>query len=181
MHTLKLNIDGKTKYMPIQLTPEQEQQVDLYLAATQDAKIDYTGWEKPEPGEYCYFEGEDGEVAHVLYDKENEDFVDHLYDRVKCFSHAAIAAHAIRVQVLLRQLRRFAATNRVKPYNEKEGGYTIMYNYVDECIEIGHSGPYLALGDILFDTEELAQEAITHFREELIWYFTNTKERLWTN
>ena len=179
MHKLKLNINGQTKCMPIELTPEQEQQVELFIAAAQNTEVNYTGWEKPEIGEYAYFEDENGTVASAIYDEKNREKIDDLYDNVKCFSHPAIATHAIRVQVLLRKLRRFAAIHRTAKYDTKVGGYTIMYNYIDGCLEIGATGAYLALGDIIFETEELAWEAINTFGSELTWYFTHTTERLW--
>ncbi|MBO5243346.1 MAG: hypothetical protein J6B36_03860 [Muribaculaceae bacterium] len=180
MHSIKLTINGKTKYMPIQLTPEQEQMVELYTEAL-TTKADLTGWEKPETGEYGFYEDEDGTVTSIECNEMTQDKVDNLYNSARIYSNSGIAAHSIRIQLLLRKLRRFAATHRTKPFDPKRGGYTIMYNYIDECIECGLTGPYLALGDIIFETEELAQEAIALYAEDLLWYFKHTRERLWTN
>ena len=56
-----------------------------------------------------------------------------------------------------------------------EGGYTITYNYSLHCLEIGATGNWLAIGDVVFDTEEIARKAINLFATELIWYFTEGK------
>lgn len=181
MYTLKLKVNGQTKCMPIELTPEQEQQVTLFTSALKE-NANFTGWEKPEDGEYGYYEDEDGTVASIESNDENRELVDHLYDTARIYSHSMVAGEAIRIQLLLRRLRRFAATRRQKPLDmETTGGYSIMYNYSEKCLECGMTGPYLSLGEIVFETEAQAREAMVEFAEELTWYFTHLRERLWTN
>jgi hypothetical protein len=56
-----------------------------------------------------------------------------------------------------------------------DGGYTITYNYELGCLEIGATGNWLALGDMVFDTEEIARKAMNKYASDLIWYFTEGK------
>ena len=42
----------------------------------------------------------------------------------------------------------------------------------------GKNGVLAALGDIIFDTEERCRDAINEYASELIWYFTEKKNRL---
>jgi hypothetical protein len=42
-------------------------------------------------------------------------------------------------------------------------------------LEIGATGNWLALGDVVFDTEEIARQAMNKYAVELIWYFTEGK------
>jgi hypothetical protein len=59
-----------------------------------------------------------------------------------------------------------------------EGGYTITYNYTMNCLEIGATGSWLAIGDVVFDTEEIARKAMNLYASELIWYFTEGKANM---
>lgn len=138
-----------------------------------------TGWEMPELGEVGYLI-QNGEVEEVVHTAENDKELRECYNRVELFSHPKIARHALETQVLLRKLRRFASLHRVEEYSPLKGGYTIMYNYGLKCLEVGLTGPYLALGDILFDTEEIAQMAINEYRKDLMKYFTQTTEDITT-
>ena len=100
-----------------------------------------------------------------------------LHDIANCFSSKGLAKDIARSNVLMRKLHRYAIEHREKPLDEN-GGYTIMYNYQDRQIEIGLSGGYLSFGDILFESEDNARDAINEFADELTWYFTEFKNRL---
>ena len=172
---LVLSMEGKELNIPVELTEAQIRRI--FLAAQSDEKMH--GWEKPEEGDHFFYEDGLNRVQSGIVNNNSKAQVEMLYEAANCYSSEIIAQNMARGDILIRNLRRFAAetrTNAVAFY--ENGGYTITYNYQDSCLEIGMTGPWMALGDIIFETEELAREAINKNAEELIWYFTEMKDRL---
>ena len=168
---LQLMINGKPVLIPIHLSEEQIRQ----LTAAVNLEDILTGWEEPKIGQFGYFENEFNEVSEFEIDEATIDFANKLYECDNFFSIREAAENTIRADNVLRRLRHYAISHRTTDTNMAEGGYTITYNYQNECLEIGATGNWLALGDMVFDTEEIARKAMNKYAADLIWYFTEGK------
>ena len=168
---LQLMINGKPVLIPIELTEEQIKQ----LTAAVNVDETMTGWEEPRMGQFGYFEDEYNEVSEFEVNEETIEFAQKIYENDNFFSTYETAVNTVRADNVLRKLRHYAISHRASDTNMAEGGYTITYNYQNDCLEIGATGNWLALGDVVFDTEEIARKAINKYATELIWYFTEGK------
>ena len=168
---LQLMINGKPVLIPIELTEEQIKQ----LTAAINVDEVMTGWEEPRMGQLGYFEDEYNEVSEFEVNEETIEFAQKIYENDNFFSTYETAVNTVRADNVLRRLRHYAISHRASDTNMAEGGYTITYNYQNNCLEIGATGNWLALGDVVFDTEEIARRAINKYATELIWYFTEGK------
>ena len=168
---LQLMINGKPVLIPIQLSDEQIRQ--LTAAVNLDEIL--TGWEEPKIGQKGYYEDEFNNVAEFDIDELTIDFAQKLYENDNFYSTRETAENTVRADNVLRRLRHYAISHRTTDVNMADGGYTITYNYEGECLEIGATGNWLALGDMVFDTEEIARKAMNKYAADLIWYFTEGK------
>lgn len=168
---IQLMINGKPVMIPIQLSEEQIRQ--LTTAINLDEIL--TGWEEPKIGQKGYYEDEFNNVAEFNIDEATIDFAQKLYDNDNFYSTRETAENTVRADNVLRRLRHYAISHRVSDVTMADGGYTITYNYELECLEIGATGNWLALGDMVFDTEEIARKAMNKYAADLIWYFTEGK------
>jgi len=62
--------------------------------------------------------------------------------------------------------------------NRKQLKYSIAFSYSEKCLFIDSVWFVRAFGFVYFDTKEHAQQVMEEFRDELIWYFTEFKERM---
>ena len=168
---LQLMINGKPVLIPIQLSEEQIRQ--LTAAVNLDEVL--TGWEEPKIGQKGYYEDEFNNVAEFDIDETTIDFAQKLYENDNFYSTRETAENTVRADNVLRRLRHYAISHRASDVTMADGGYTITYNYDAECLEIGATGNWLALGDMVFDTEEIARKAMNKYTSDLIWYFTEGK------
>ena len=168
---LQLMINGKPVMIPIQLSEEQIRQ--LTAAVNLDEIL--TGWEEPKIGQKGYYEDEFNNVAEFDIDEATIDFAHKLYENDNFYSTRETAENTVRADNILRRLRHYAISHRASDVTMADGGYTITYNYELECLEIGATGNWLALGDMVFDTEEIARKAMNKYAADLIWYFTEGK------
>ena len=168
---LQLTINGKPVIIPIQLSEEQIRQ----LVASVNMEEILTGWEEPKVGQKGYFEDEFNNVQEFEVTEQTLEFAQKLYENDNFFSTKETAENTVRADNVLRRIRHYAISHRTSDTNMAEGGYTITYNYEAECLEIGATGNWLALGDMVFDSEEIARKAMNKYATELIWYFTEGK------
>jgi hypothetical protein len=168
---LQLIINGRPVLLPIQLSEEQIRQ--LTSAINIDEVL--TGWEEPQIGQIGYFENEFNEVSEFEVTEETLEFAQKLYESDNYFSTKETAENTVRADNVLRRIRHFAISHRATDTVMADGGYTITYNYELGCLEIGATGNWLALGDMVFDTEEIARKAMNKYAADLIWYFTEGK------
>lgn len=168
---IQLMVNGKPVYIPIQLSEEQLRQ--LVAAANIDETL--TGWDEPKIGNKGYYEDEFNNVAEFDIDECTIDFAQKLYENDNFYSTRETAENTVRADNILRRLRHYAISHRASDVSMADGGYTITYNYELECLEIGATGNWLALGDMVFDTEEIARKAMNKYAADLIWYFTEGK------
>ena len=168
---IQLMVNGKPVYIPIQLSEEQLRQ--LVAAVNIDETL--TGWDEPKIGNKGYYEDEFNNVAEFDIDETTIDFAQKLYENDNFYSTRETAENTVRADNVLRRLRHYAISHRASDVSMADGGYTITYNYDLECLEIGATGNWLALGDMVFDTEEIARKAMNKYAADLIWYFTEGK------
>jgi hypothetical protein len=114
-------------------------------------------------------------VAEFDIDEATVGFAQKLYENDNFYSTRETAENTVRADNVLRRLRHYAISHRASDVSMADGGYTITYNYELECLEIGATGNWLALGDMVFDTEEIARKAMNKYASDLIWYFTEGK------
>lgn len=171
---LQIIVGGQEIKIPVTFTEEQL----AALAVAMKSNKPVTGWEKPEDGMACYYEDALGRVQKFTVDELGQAQLDLLYEKANCYTSEFVAEQMARGDTLVRNLRRFAIEKRKEPINRLEGGYTITYNYVDHCLEYGVTGNWLALGDVVFDSEETVKEAMSLYAEELIWYFTEMMDHI---
>lgn len=170
---LKFELDGRKFSIPVEISEEEIGKLNAYV----EAEAEKNGWEKPEDGHIYYYEDALCRVQSIRMNTSSAAQLNILYEKANCYSSEKLAEDLARGDALIRQLRRLAAEQRSKPVDFKVGGYTITYNYQDNCLECGITGPWAAVGDILFETEEQAQYAIATYADELIWYFTEMKDK----
>ena len=168
---LQLMIKGRPVLIPIEISEEQLRQI------TNAVNLDdyMTGWEEPQVGQTGYYEDRFNEVASFEVTEDSWELAQKLYENDNFFSTEETALNTVRADNVLRRLRHYAISHRATDTNMAEGGYTITYNYQLECLEIGATGNWLALGDVVFDTEDIARKAMNKYATELIWYFTEAK------
>ena len=168
---LQLMIKGRPVLIPIEISEEQLRQI------TNAVNLDdyMTGWEEPQLGQTGYYEDRFNEVASFEVTEDSWELAQKLYENDNFFSTEETALNTVRADNVLRRLRHYAISHRATDTNMAEGGYTITYNYQLECLEIGATGNWLALGDVVFDTEEIARKAMNKYATDLIWYFTEAK------
>ena len=171
---LQLMINGKPVMIPIQLTEDQLRQ--LTAAVNLDEVL--TGWEEPKIGQKGYFEDEYNKVVEFDVDDESFAFAQALYENDNFFSTRETAENTVRADNVCRRLRHYAISHRAPDHYMADGGYTITYNYDQECLEIGATGSWLGIGDVVFDTEEIARKAMAKYATELTWYFTEGKSMM---
>ena len=168
---LQLMINGKPVLIPIELSEEQLRQ----LTAAVNVEGVLTGWEEPALGHTGYYEDEYNDVAEFDVNEKTIEFAQKLYKSDNYFSTFETALNTIRADNVCRKLRHFAISHRGPDRSMADGGYTITYNYELNCLEIGATGNWLGIGDVVFETEELARQAMNKYATELIWYFTEGK------
>ena len=168
---IQLMVNGKPVYIPIQLSEEQLCQ----LVAAANIEEALTGWDEPKIGNKGYYEDEFNNVAEFDIDETTIGFAEKLYENDNFYSTRETAEKTVRADNILRRLRHYAISHRASDVSMADGGYTITYNYDLNCLEIGATGNWLAIGDVVFDTEEIARQAMNKYATELIWYFTEGK------
>ena len=129
-----------------------------------------TAYEKVEPGKPWYFvnvvnkaiEGGIGRNGVML----------DLYAAGNYYNDLVYAEKMAFEESLIRRLRRFAAQKAA--HNVERTGdrkYLICWDYKTHKFDVGAVVGMNAVGEVLFDTEAAAREAIIMFEEELLLYF----------
>lgn len=168
---LQLIIKGKPVLIPVELSEDQLRQITA--AVNMDEVL--TGWEEPQVGQTGYYEDEFNQVKAFEITEETLGFAQKLYDSDNFFSTRENAETIVRSDNIIRKLRHYAISHRSTDVAMADGGYTITYNYQDECLELGATGNWLAIGDVVFDTEEIARKAMNKYAADLTWYFIEGK------
>ena len=173
--TLNFTINNKEMSLPLSLSKKQLLEIQAVMQLADDTFSELSGWEEPQVGEVAYYEDALNQVASFEITEDTLPFALELYENDNFFCTQETAENTIRADNVLRRLRHYAVTHRKSDTHMAEGGYTITFNYHTNSLEIGATGNWLALGDVVFDTEKTARDAINKYAAELTWYFTSGK------
>lgn len=166
----KLIVDGKE--FPIEI---QDPELQKLLASQKK-----TGYERVGAGQKYWVQNIRGDVCwgteSIFFTGNNE-----FYDSANYYSDETIAKNNARANKLMRQLRRFAVEHRkseIDWHDESQCKYYIYNETNTTNLDIDYCHITRYFGGIYFDTAEAANLAISTFRDELIWYFTEYKDSL---
>ena len=166
----KLIVEGKE--FPIEI-----QDPELQKLLTSQKK---TGYERVDAGQKYWVQNIRGDVCwgteSIFFTGNNE-----FYDSANYYSDETIAKNNVRADALMRQLRRFAVEHRkseIDWHDESQCKYYIYNETNTTNLDIDYCHITRYFGGIYFDTAEAANLAISTFRDELIWYFTEYKDSL---
>ena len=165
----KLIVEGKE--FPIEI---QDPELQKLLAPQKK-----TGYERVELDERFYSVRADNSIFAPIDGR----FLDHdaYYDTANYYSSQTVAENNARADELMRQLRRFAVEHRKNELNwsiTAQNKYYIYYDRLDNKFDIDYVLAYKNFGAIYFDTKEVAESALSTFKDELTWYFTGYKDSL---
>ena len=165
----KLIVEGKE--FPIEI---QDPELQKLLAPQKK-----TGYERVELDERFYSVRADNSIFAPIDGR----FLDHdaSYDTANYYSSQTVAENNARADELMRQLRRFAVEHRKNELNwsiTAQNKYYIYYDRLDNKFDIDYVLTYKNFGAIYFDTKEVAESALSTFKDELTWYFTEYNDSL---
>ena len=132
-----------------------------------------TGWERVGENESYYSINGNSYVEEMTEDMCMED--KYYYEDANYFSTEDKAEEINFKQTLFRKLQRFSDKNGGNEIGWKEvdqGKYGIWYNADHGKIEVGSTWAVRDFGQVYFVSEEVAQQAIDLFHDDLIKYFT---------
>ena len=144
---------------------------DQYKEYTQPKPL--TGWERVGENESYYSINGNSYVEEMTEDMCMED--KYYYEDANYFSTEDKAEEINFKQTLFRKLQRFSDENSGNKIGWKEvdqGKYGIWYNADHGKIEVGSTWAVRDFGQVYFISEEVAQQAIFLFHDDLIKYFT---------
>lgn len=99
------------------------------------------------------------------------------YESVNYFSDKTVAEDMARAQCLWNRIHRRAVELCEPIYQRKDGSlYTICFDPQDNRI-FADNWIIRRFGEIYFDTEEHGNHVINEFHDDLLWYFTEFKDR----
>ena len=136
-----------------------------------------TGWEKPEVGgqRYWYVDHQ-GQAQPSCWSNEP---IDHRrYSIGNCFTSKELAENIARYTSLDRRIRRrIAEVCEPIDFDGKKNRYYFYFHYADNKF---HVNSFCKTQHVMWwcDTEEHAEQITNEFREELMWYFTEFKDRM---
>lgn len=135
-----------------------------------------TGYDKVKDGEMYYYI----DTMKEVYDCRELDCVsDHiLYDVANYYSDKTVAKNMARAQRLWNQIhRRSVELCQPVKMNSVSSMYQIAFNSLDKIIKPLERLDTRSFGTVWFDTKEHCQQVIDEFHDELMWYFTEFKDR----
>ena len=163
---MKVQMTHNGKTVEVELTDEQFEK--LFTEKK-------TGYERVEVGELYY-------SVNVLsnpqkFTEDNASYDKTLFDCANYFSDKTVAENMARAQRLWNKIHRRVMELCEPVYQRKDGSlYTICFDPQDNKI-FADDWVTRHFGEIYFDTEEHGNQVINEFHDELIWYFTQFKDR----
>lgn len=145
--------------------------IHLYYEAFHQNTTPKSGWEYDNDSSEYYTITPGGAILKPAAEAQNI-----YYHAGNLFSDICVAENVRRARNLVNCLHQFAALHNslAAPNDSQEKLYYIYYSYPDESLNvgIGEYDDYFVIGEPLFKSEEVAQEAINKYADELVWYFT---------
>ena len=169
---------------------ENGKEIDIELSEKQLKEIQpkkkkKTGYERVSKCEKYYVSDNSISCGYCDLNEEANLYDDNFYKNADYYSNKTLTLNNTRADTLMRQLRRFAVENSEKELDwhwHNDCKYYIYYNYNCHAIDVGSSdGSLVAIryfGQIYFDSKKVAKKAINEFKEELLWYFTEYRDRV---
>lgn len=154
----------------------KEYNVQLSEADVAEIEKPRTGYEREKDGK-CFFATNYDEAISFPVTNDSRD--DYHYNAADYYTDKELASGNARAETLMRRLRQWQALND-KPvdWQNYDGKWHIAYEYTDKKPVAKWMCSSRNIGGIYFSSEEKAQEAIEVFKDELIWYFTEYRQRL---
>lgn len=154
---------------------------DETLKKIADSQKKKTGWEKPNDSDTFYLIDEDYRVKSYGFLKGGRSS-ERCYHVGNCFTSFKFAETIARYQSLdLRIRRRIAEICEPVDWNDNSTiKFFVYFNHHFRHLAVDNSFCHHC-GGWYCDTEEHAEQIINEFREELMWYFTEFKDRMDVN
>ena len=175
----KLIVEGKEFSIEIQ-DPELQKMLASPKKTGYERVPKKTGYERVSEGQMYWlqdmYDGAIWDTEPVCRNENNDD-----YDCANYYSDKTVAENNARADKLMRQLRRFAVEHRKSELDwsiTAQNKYYICYDRRDSKFDIDYVLAYKNFGAIYFDTKEVAEAALSTFKDELTWYFTGYKDSL---
>lgn len=136
-----------------------------------------TGYERVKFGQQYY---SDGSSRSYYKETEEEYDMDDCNYRTACYySDETIAENNARADDLVRRLRQWQALNdEPVDWRYDKVNFFIGYHYDTEKLSVNSNDYYRQFNNIYFATREKAIEAAEVFKDDLLWYFTEYRQRL---
>ena len=135
------------------------------------------GYERVNIGDIYYYTDIVGTVGEHTEDFDEVDGRQH--NAANYYNDKKITEDAARAETLMRRLKRRATYNNhidwAKPFQDK---FCIIYDYRVAQLRVLQDSRTRPVGAVVFADENKAKEAIELYKEDLIWYFTEYKDRL---
>lgn len=157
MKTAKLIIDGRE--VEVLLTDEQVEEL------TASEKV--TGFERADS--YLYIDSEGGIGLGYDEDDTNSDW---RYGVANYYTDNALAQWCRRSDNLTHKMRRWAAEHNSRSFDwsdSREDAWHIAYNMARDSFDFQSSYHKHFVESVYFETEEIAEEAIKVFGDEIKW------------
>lgn len=129
-----------------------------------------TGWEKPKYGQMYWYIASDCTVEYAHWSGVPIDHNRYKYGN--CYTVEKLALDMCRYHKLNNQIRR-----RIAEICEPIIG-SAAYIFRYDGSDVNKAYMHCNYGNWRIDTEEHAEQIINEFREELMWYFTEFKDRM---
>ena len=167
---MKLTGTYNGKQIELELTEEQ-------VEVLKQAEKKKTGWERVERGERYFINA----IRVAQEERETGSSTDDTYYKhASYFANETLVKNILTAQFLQRKLwRRSAELCGKANWNDNRcGKFSIVYDCNSQCLSVVASWMINGFGQVYFDTKEHAEQAMSEFHDELIWYFTKFKSRM---
>ena len=145
-----------------------------FLAKYEEYLPVMTGWERVGSDSKYSFISDLCNVREAIDKREGYELL--RYDVANYFSTKEKAEEINFKQALFRKLQRFSDENggsEIDWNNYECDKYYIFYNHNRSELEISTACFFIDFGQVYFETEEIAEQAIELFKEDLIKYYTH--------
>lgn len=141
-----------------------------------------TGYERlPKGKDYYIDDVADSGGSAVLLEEDKDAVDEHNYETANYYSSKEVAENNLRADRLMRQLRRYAVERNegeIDWGNINQSKFFIVYDFDSEEIFVSWVTCTRDFGQIYFTSEQIAEQAIEEFKDELLWYFTEYQDHI---
>lgn len=166
------------------IKPDGEQVEVRMIEEIEKARVKGTGWgntAEMNTGDCYRFIDEGGVLDYEEFSNIRSDKL--FFERANFFEFSKdgeeLAENIARAQNLWRNLQRWQALND-EPINWKNDKrkYFIIYDYETQRLYIDTKVDFSMFMGVFFNTEEICQKAIETFKDELLWFFNEFRNRM---